>query len=75
MKIGMKIIRQFRDDEEGLALTEYLILLALLTGGVVVSVLLIGDQLQIAWGAWGGFFTDLAGLGAPEIPPADGGGG
>lgn len=67
MKIGMKILRQFRDDEEGLALTEYLILLALLTGGVVLSVIFIGEQLEIAWGNWGTFFSELAGLETPTI--------
>ena len=47
----------FAKEEEGIALTEYLILLALLTAGVIAAVLLIGDQLQAAWTGWANWFV------------------
>jgi pilus assembly protein Flp/PilA len=47
----------FAKDEEGLALTEYLILLGLLTGGVIIAVLAIGNSLANAWGGWQTWFA------------------
>lgn len=44
--------RRFRDDEDGLALTEYLILLGLLTGAVIVAVTAFGGSLGDAWETW-----------------------
>lgn len=43
---------RFVKDEEGIALTEYLILLGLLTGAVIAAVLLFGGQLGENWGSW-----------------------
>ena len=45
-------VNRFRSEEEGLALTEYLILLALLTAAVVTAVILYGTNLGTAWGGW-----------------------
>ena len=53
-----KICVDFARDEEGLALTEYLILLGLLTGGVIIAVLAIGNSLSNAWGNWQTWFAD-----------------
>ena len=44
--------RRLRDDEDGLALTEYLILLGLLTGAVIAAVLLFGGALGENWASW-----------------------
>ena len=52
-----KVCVQFAKDEEGLALTEYLILLGLLTGGVIIAVLAIGNSLANAWGGWQDWFA------------------
>ena len=46
------LIARFRKDESGLALTEYLILLGLLTAAVIAAVLLFGGNLAGAWDAW-----------------------
>ncbi len=48
---------KFKHDEDGLALTEYLLLLGLLVGGVIVAVTLFGTNLSNAWNSWAGFFT------------------
>jgi pilus assembly protein Flp/PilA len=52
MKMGLESIRAFVAEEDGVALTEYLILLALLVGGVVAAVGLAGDGLAGAWSGW-----------------------
>lgn len=46
------LFNQFRKNNSGLALTEYLLLLGLLTGAVVVAVLTFGTNLGAAWTAW-----------------------
>lgn len=58
------LMARFTRDEDGLALTEYLILLGLLVGGVVAAVLLIGEDLSTAWDSWATWF-DTANLDAP----------
>jgi pilus assembly protein Flp/PilA len=47
----------FLKDENGLALTEYLILLGLLVGTVIISVLAIGGHLETAWDNWANWFV------------------
>ncbi len=61
MMKAISMMKTFRKEEDGLALTEYLILLGLLVGGVIVSVLAIGGDLAGAWAEWATFFagTDL----------------
>jgi pilus assembly protein Flp/PilA len=57
MKALLSAVRAFAQEEDGVALTEYLILLALLVGGVITAVTLAGDNLAIVWNAWAGWFT------------------
>jgi pilus assembly protein Flp/PilA len=47
----------FVQDEEGLALTEYLILLGLLTAGVITAVIAVGGSLETAWENWANWFA------------------
>ena len=56
------LVVQLRNDEEGLALTEYVLLLGLLTGAVIAAVLLFGQNLAVIWDAWADY---LGGLSAP----------
>lgn len=58
------LIARFRKDQSGLALTEYLILLGLLTAAVIAAVLLFGTNLSLAWDAWADW------IGANTDPPA-----
>lgn len=69
MKAVMSKVRAFAREEDGVALTEYLILLGLLTAAVVTAVTLSGTALGAAWGDWQAFFEDLDGR-APTLPPA-----
>lgn len=48
---------RFVHDEDGLALTEYLVLLGLLVGGVIAAVIAFSGGLSDAWDSWTGFFT------------------
>ncbi|CAN7343928.1 hypothetical protein LJR255_001949 [Pararhizobium sp. LjRoot255] len=57
MKALLSAVRAFAREEDGVALTEYLILLALLIGGVITAVTLAGDNLAAVWNAWAGWFT------------------
>lgn len=52
-------IRHLRDQEEGLALTEYLVLLGLLVGGVITAVGLFGTGLSTTWTAWTNWLPSL----------------
>ena len=54
------MFRAFAREEDGIALTEYLILLGLLVGGVIVAVSAAGDNLSAAWESWGNFFTTVS---------------
>jgi pilus assembly protein Flp/PilA len=45
-------LQSFRKEEDGLALTEYLVVLGLLIGGVIVAVGLFGDALSASWDNW-----------------------
>ncbi|MCA0997994.1 hypothetical protein [Alloyangia pacifica] len=47
--------RRLRDEEEGLALTEYLLLLGLMVGGVIAAVGAFGGALSSGWTDWGGW--------------------
>ncbi|MBR9650366.1 hypothetical protein IT775_04400 [Thalassobius aquimarinus] len=55
------LARRFQDEEEGLALTEYLVVLGLLIGGVIGAVLIFGQNLSAAWTAWGGWIQSVLG--------------
>ncbi|WP_137700743.1 hypothetical protein [Marimonas lutisalis] len=55
MKFGTfltNVAKRFHKEEEGIALSEYLVLLGLLIGGVITAVLLFGTELGDAWDAW-----------------------
>lgn len=57
MKALLTKVRAFAREEDGVALTEYLILLALLVGGVITAVTTAGSNLSAAWDEWGTWWT------------------
>jgi len=57
MKKFVEICNAFSREEDGVALTEYLILLALLIGGVIVAVTAAGGNLASAWTSWGTWWS------------------
>lgn len=59
------VFHKFKNVEEGLALTEYLILLGLLVGGTILAVGAIGGDLVAAWESLQTWFG-----GAPLNAPA-----
>lgn len=59
------LVRRFRDEEDGLALTEYLILLGLLTAAVITAVLAFGGQLGTLWNGWANWLNSLTGAPPP----------
>ncbi|SHG94928.1 Flp family type IVb pilin [Cognatishimia maritima] len=62
----MGVVARFKSEEDGLALTEYLILLGLLTAAVVLAVQAFGVNLGNAWQAWSDWITQLDG--PPSLP-------
>ncbi|PDT39534.1 MULTISPECIES: Flp family type IVb pilin [Sinorhizobium] len=56
MKAFVAKVSAFAREEDGVALTEYLILLALLVGGVIGTVGLAGESLNGAWQTWQNFW-------------------
>jgi len=60
MKMIASKVGTFVREEDGVALTEYLVLLGLLVGGVIAAVTLAGTNLGIAWNSWAGFFDQLS---------------
>jgi len=59
------LVRRLRSEEDGLALTEYLILLGLLTAAVIGAVTAFGGQLGILWQGWADWLNTLTG--APPV--------
>ncbi|WP_331374997.1 hypothetical protein [Sinorhizobium chiapasense] len=57
MKAFVSKVSAFAREEEGVALTEYLILLGLLVGGVVGVVITAGNNMEAAWTTWGTFWN------------------
>jgi pilus assembly protein Flp/PilA len=57
MKALVNSVRAFAREEDGIALTEYLVLLGLLVGGVITAVATVSGNLSTAWTSWGTFFT------------------
>ncbi|MEY9196076.1 Flp pilus assembly pilin Flp [Sinorhizobium fredii] len=58
MKAFVAKVSAFAREEDGVALTEYLILLALLVGGVIGTVTAAGGNLSDAWGSWGSWWMN-----------------
>ncbi|MEY4697577.1 MAG: hypothetical protein RIT14_2005 [Pseudomonadota bacterium] len=54
-----KLGNRLRRDDSGLVMTEYLILLGLLTSGVVLAVIIIGGSLGQSWAGWSDFFRSV----------------
>jgi pilus assembly protein Flp/PilA len=52
-------LQSFRKEEDGLALTEYLVVLGLLVGGTIIAVTLFGDNLAEVWTNWAGWVVGL----------------
>lgn len=50
---------KFSKDECGTALTEYLLLLSVLTGGMLVAVTLTVARLSAAYGGWSSFYSNV----------------
>ncbi len=67
MKAFVSKVSAFAREEDGVALTEYLILLALLVGGVIAAVTAAGSNLSSAWESWGTWWT--AEVSAPPATP------
>lgn len=53
----LKTMKAFAVEEDGVALTEYLVLLALLVAGVIGAVTLAGGNLASAWTSWGSWWS------------------
>ena len=56
-------LKAFRNDDRGVALTEYIVLLGVLVGGVLLAVGVFGENLAGAWEA----FAEWVGTNAPTI--------
>ncbi|TPK34274.1 hypothetical protein FJ492_26615 [Mesorhizobium sp. B2-5-4] len=54
------MFRAFAREEDGIALSEYLILLGLLVATLLTAVGVAGTNLSNAWTSWGTFFTSLS---------------
>ena len=56
---AITMLQSFRKEEDGLALTEYLVLLGLLVGGTIIAVQTFGTNLDTIWDAWAGLLLGL----------------
>ena len=48
----VEIVRAFAAEEDGGAMTEYIVLLGILVGGVIAAVTLFGTDLNTVWQSW-----------------------
>jgi pilus assembly protein Flp/PilA len=60
---AITMLQSFRKEEDGLALTEYLVLLGLLTAAVIAAITLLGGNIGIAFDDWADWVA--ANTGAP----------
>lgn len=56
LRFAKYMAARFKREESGLALTEYLVLLGLLIGGVLAAVILVGGDLAAGWQGWTTWF-------------------
>lgn len=63
------IWKDFKEQEDGAVLTEYIILLGLVAAGVIGAVLAFGGSLADAWENWNTW------IGSAELNPNTNGGG
>jgi pilus assembly protein Flp/PilA len=59
MTKALESIRAFAAEEDGIALTEYLILLGFLVAALVTAVGAAGTDLANAWGRWGTWWNGV----------------
>ena len=64
----LDMVRAFSREEDGIALTEYLILLGFFAVAVIVAVTAAGGNLAQAWQSWGTFWTTEVSY-VPEATP------
>lgn len=62
-------LQSFRKEEDGLALTEYLVVLGLLVGGTIIAVTLFGSNLSAVWNNWAGWVEGLDNSVVTTTPP------
>ena len=60
------MVRAFAREEDGIALSEYLVLLGLLVAALIAAVITVGGNLATAWLSWGTWFTTE--VSAPAAP-------
>lgn len=53
------VFRRFLKEEDGIALSEYLVVLGLMLGGVITAVTLFGTNLNTAWDNWADWIETL----------------
>ncbi|SHH32862.1 Flp family type IVb pilin [Cognatishimia maritima] len=51
---------RFADDESGVAIVEYLILLGLIAGSVIVAISIFGESMGVTWENWAAWAEDMA---------------
>lgn len=73
--VAAKKAKRFAREQDGVALTEYILMLGLLIGGVIAAVLLFGQNLSGVWNAWAVWLggTEDATVPALVVPGAGGG--
>lgn len=57
MSAAIRTVKAFRRDDSGIALVEYLILLAILSGSVVVAIFIFANNIGIQWQSWALWFS------------------
>ena len=62
----VETFRAFSAEESGAALTEYIVLLGILVGGVIVAVTAFGSGLNTVWSSWGVWIGSVPS--APAVP-------
>ena len=51
------LLERFAKQEDGLALSEYLVLLGLIMGGVISAVFVLGSNVSTLWAGWAHWVT------------------